>query len=211
MTACPSIRCNRRRKEKAMTTPSPSGFSVKQSDARNPSRYTGTAIALHWLIAILIIGGFAMGWVMTDIPGFTPTKLKYFSWHKWIGVTVLVLVIIRLIWRATHRPPALPGGMGRLATIAAHGTHHLLYLLMLLVPLSGYFYSSVAGIQVVYLGVLPLPTIVGPHPEWRAFMRAAHVYLDWTLFGFVMLHLLAVIKHLVLDRDGLLSRMLPRL
>lgn len=166
-------------------------------------------MALHWVIAILIIGGFALGWVMTDIPGFTPTKLRYFAWHKWIGVTVLALVIIRLVWRATHPAPPLPEGTGRLTAIAAHATHHLLYVLMFAVPVSGYLYSSVAGIQVVYLGLVPLPTILGPHPEWRAVFRDIHVWLDWTLAGFVGLHLLAVIKHQVLDRDRLLSRMLP--
>lgn len=172
-------------------------------------RYTGVAIGLHWLIAALIIGGFALGWVMTDIPGFTPSKLRYFAWHKWIGVTVLALVVLRLIWRATHRPPPLPASTGRWTAIAAHGTHHLLYLLMLLVPLSGYLYSSVVGIQVVYLGIVPLPTLLSPHPEWRHVFRTIHVWLDWTLAGFVALHLLAVVKHQLLDRDGLLWRMLP--
>lgn len=172
-------------------------------------KYSGPAIALHWLIAVLIIGGFALGWVMTDIPGFTPTKLRYFSWHKWIGVTVLVLVVIRLVWRATHTPPPLPTGTAPWVALAAHATHHLLYLLMLLVPISGYFYSSAAGIQVIYLGLLPLPTLIAPHPEWRAVFRDIHVWLDWTLAGFVALHLLAVIKHQLLDRDGLLWRMLP--
>ncbi|MCY0389206.1 cytochrome b [Robbsia sp. Bb-Pol-6] len=182
----------------------------------NPSRrlavrrYSGPAIALHWLIAVLIVGGFALGWVMTDIPGFTPTKLRYYAWHKWIGVTVLLLAVVRLAWRATHTPPPLPESTGRLNAAAAHGTHHLLYLLMFAVPVSGYLYSSVAGIQVVYLGVLPLPTLLAPHPAWRDTMRTVHVWLDWTLAGFVGLHVLAVIKHQLLDRDRLLARMLPR-
>ncbi len=66
-------------------------------------RYSATAIGLHWAIALLMICGFWLGWIMTDIPGMTPTKLKYFSWHKWIGVTVFALAVIRVIWRATHR------------------------------------------------------------------------------------------------------------
>ncbi|WP_347555353.1 cytochrome b [Robbsia sp. KACC 23696] len=194
-----------------MTTP-PSSSSTTESAAQAGSgarKYSGTAMALHWLIALLIIGGFALGWVMTDIPGFTPAKLKYFSWHKWIGVTALVLIIIRLAYRATHTPPALPAGMGRLSAVAAHGVHHFLYLLMVCVPLSGYLYSSIAGIQVVYLGLVPLPTLVGPHPELRHLFRNIHVYLDWTLFAVVILHFLAVLKHQLLDRDRLLSRMLP--
>lgn len=66
-------------------------------------RYSGVAMLLHWLIAALIVWGFALGWIMTDIPGITPTKLRYFSWHKWIGVSVLALVLVRILWRATHR------------------------------------------------------------------------------------------------------------
>src|SRR5262245_1921974 len=73
-------------------------------------RYTRTAIAFHWLIAVLIVCGFSLGWVMTDIPGFTPTKLRYFSWHKWIGVTIFALVVLRILWRATHAAPPLPAG-----------------------------------------------------------------------------------------------------
>ena len=73
--------------------------------------YSRTAIGLHWLIALLIVCGFYLGWIMTDIPGFTPTKLKYFSWHKWIGVTVFALAVLRVLWRATHKAPAMPRRM----------------------------------------------------------------------------------------------------
>ena len=79
------------------------------------TRYSGTAIGLHWLIALLIVCGFYLGWIMTDIPGFTPTKLKYFSWHKWIGVTVFVLAVLRVsvarhASRARRCPTACPPG-----------------------------------------------------------------------------------------------------
>jgi len=72
------------------------------TDPPSRQRYSATAMSLHWLIALLIVTGFYLGWIMTDIPGFTPTKLKYFSWHKWIGVTVFALAAIRLAWRLTH-------------------------------------------------------------------------------------------------------------
>jgi cytochrome b561 len=182
--------------------------SAHIASAPSAERYSATAIGLHWAIALLMICGFWLGWIMTDIPGFTPTKLKYFSWHKWIGVTVFALAVIRVIWRATHRAPADPP-MPRWQKGAAHATHFLLYVLMLAIPISGYFYSSAAGLQVVYLGVLPLPTIIGPDKALKVTLRLVHIYLNYTLLVFFALHVLGALKHQFVDRDGLLGRMLP--
>src|SRR6185312_2245939 len=113
-------------------------------------RYTRTAVVLHWLIALLIICAFTLGLVMTDIPGITPTKLKYFSWHKWLGVTVLGLACLRLLWRLTHRAPPYPDSMPSWQQKAANVLHGLLYVLIFAVPLSGYFYTLSAGVPVVY-------------------------------------------------------------
>ncbi|WP_434111613.1 cytochrome b [Paraburkholderia caffeinilytica] len=171
--------------------------------------YSGPAVALHWLIALLICCGFYIGWIMTDIPGFTPTKLKYFSWHKWIGVTVFVLAVARVLWRATHRAPALDSATPTWQKAAAHLVHGVLYVLMLAIPLSGYFYSSAAGIQVVYLGIVPLPTLIGPDQALKASLRTVHVLLNYTLLALVAMHVLAALKHQFVDRDGLLARMIP--
>ena len=173
------------------------------------SSYTSTAIALHWLIALLIVCGFALGWVMTDIPGFTPTKLKYFSWHKWIGVTVFALVVLRIIWRATHTVPPMPAHMHAWQRGIAHLTHFLLYVLMLAVPVSGYLYSSAANVPVVYLGLVPLPRLIAPDPQLKEVLKSVHITLNYTLLALVLLHVVAALKHQWLDRDGLLSRMLP--
>ncbi|WP_186247715.1 cytochrome b [Burkholderia gladioli] len=174
-----------------------------------PDTYTRTAIALHWLIALLIICGFSLGWVMTDIPGFTPTKLKYFSWHKWIGVTVFALAVIRVLWRATHAAPPLPAGTSRFAKCAAHAVHGLLYLLMLAIPITGYLYSSASNIPVVYLGLIPLPRLIDPDPVLKETLKTLHIFLNYTLLALVALHVLAALKHQVVDRDGVLGRMLP--
>ncbi|WP_250474993.1 cytochrome b [Caballeronia sp. GAFFF1] len=172
-------------------------------------KYTGIAMVLHWVTAALIVWGFAIGWIMTDIPGFTPTKLHYFSWHKWIGVTVMGLAVARVVWRATHQPPALPDGMHGWEKVAAHAGHGVLYFLMLAIPASGYLYSSAAGIQVVYLGVLPLPTLIAADPAAATVLKHIHIWLDYALLAAVAGHLLAVIKHQLIDRQRLLSRMLP--
>jgi cytochrome b561 len=166
-------------------------------------------MSLHWLIALLIVTGFYLGWIMTDIPGFTPIKLKYFSWHKWIGVTVFALAAIRVAWRLTHRPPEMPSGMAPLQKLAAEATHVVLYVLMFAIPASGYLYSSAAGIQVVYLGIVPLPTLIGPTPALKDVLEATHIWLNYTLLGLVAAHTVAALKHQFVDRDGLLARMIP--
>jgi cytochrome b561 len=177
--------------------------------ASAPRRYTGIAMLLHWLIAALIVWGFALGWVMTDIPGITPTKLRYFSWHKWIGVTVLALVLVRILWRATHAAPALPASMHAWERLAAHAGHTVLYVLMVAIPVTGYLYSSAAGIQVVYLGIWPLPTLIGPDDALKHILRNVHVTLNYTLLAVVVLHVLGALKHQLLDRQNILARMLP--
>ena len=172
-------------------------------------KYTRVAMAFHWLIAALIVWGFSLGWIMTDIPGFTPTKLRYFSWHKWIGVTVLVLALARLAWRALNPPPALPEGIHGWEKLAAHAGHAALYVLMLAIPVSGYFYTSAAGVPVVYLGVLPLPRLIAANHALAEVLKPIHIYLNWVLLAAVAGHLLAVVKHQLIDRQRLLARMLP--
>lgn len=172
-------------------------------------RFTLPAILLHWLIAILIVSAFALGLTMVDIPGITPTKLKYYSWHKWLGVTVLALACFRLLWRLAHRPPSYPLSMPMFQQKAAHGLHGLLYLLMFAVPVSGYFYSLAAGVPVVYLGMLPLPVLIDPNPEWKPVLKQVHYVLNWTMCACVSMHVLAAFKHHFIDRDGVLKRMLP--
>ena len=172
-------------------------------------RYTTTAIVFHWLIAVLIVGAFIMGLVMTDIPGITPTKLKYYSWHKWAGVTVLALAALRLLWRLTHRAPAYPAGMPAWQKGAAHGLHGVLYLLMFAVPLSGYLYTLSAGIPVVYFGLFELPILIAADPALKLVLKGVHYWLNMGLAACVALHLAAALKHQFIDRDGVLKRMLP--
>jgi cytochrome b561 len=172
-------------------------------------RYTRTAIALHWLIALLIVGAFGMGLVMTDIPGITPTKLKYYSWHKWTGVTILALAALRLLWRLAHRPPAYPPTLALWQRSAAHGLHGALYLLMFAVPLSGYFYSLAAGVPVVYFGLLELPVLIAPNPALKPVLKLVHFWLNMGLAASVALHVAAAVKHQWIDRDTILQRMLP--
>jgi len=171
------------------------------------TRYTGTAVALHWLTACLIVFGFAVGLWMTDL-AFGPLKLKWYAYHKWIGITVFLLVALRLAWRWRHPPPPaapMPDWQRR----AAAATHILLYALMFLIPLSGWTYSSATGVSVVYLGLFPLPDLVPKDKILAAVLKALHGTLNYTLLALVIVHAGAALWHHLVERDGVLARMLP--
>lgn len=174
-----------------------------------PQRYTYTAMLFHWLIAVLVVAAFTLGLVMTDIPGLTPTKLRYFSWHKWLGVTVLLLAALRVLWRLFHQSPEYPATMARWQQSAARGLHILLYVLIFAVPLSGYFYSLASGVPVVYLGLFELPVLIEANPGLKPVLKAVHYWLNMLLAGSVGVHVAAALKHQFVDRDGVLRRMLP--
>jgi cytochrome b561 len=174
------------------------------------ARYTGTAIGLHWLVAFLILAAFPLGIYMSDLT-LSPLKLKLISYHKWLGVTVFLLAAARLAWRATHTPPPLPGAVPAWERYAAHGMHHLLYVLLFAIPLSGWLMSSAKGFQTVYFGVLPLPDLIGKNKALGDLLQEAHRMLNYGMLGLVIAHAGAALKHHFIDRDGILSRMLPYL
>ncbi len=172
------------------------------------SRYTSTAMALHWLIAIAIFAMLGLGFYMAGL-SLSPTKLKLYSWHKWAGVTVFLLVVVRLGWRVAHPPPPLPFGMALPMRLAASATHGLLYLLMFAIPLSGWVMSSAKGFQTVWFGILPLPDLVAKNVELGDRLQALHSTLNWVLAAVVVLHIGAALKHHFVDHDDILTRMLP--
>jgi len=181
---------------------------IDRSAARGgPERYGRPAIVLHWVTAALIIANWLLGLSMVPMH-ISPRKLQWYLVHKSIGLTVLFLSSLRLGWRAV-RPPPPPVAMPRWQRRAASASHALLYVLLFAIPLSGWLYSSATGVQVVYLGVLPLPDLV---PKDRALgdaLRLVHVSLNALLFVVFCLHVAAAIKHHVVDRDAALVRILP--
>jgi cytochrome b561 len=172
------------------------------------TRYTGLAIALHWLIAVAILGSFAVGLYMADLP-LSPQKLKLYSWHKWAGVTIFLFVAVRLGWRLLHRPPELPAAMPAWQRKVAEATHVLLYVLMIAVPLSGWLMSSAKGFQTVWFGVLPLPDLLSKNEDLGKLLAEVHELLNWSMAALVVAHLGAALKHHFFDRDDVLTRMLP--
>jgi cytochrome b561 len=169
-------------------------------------RYTTPAIVLHWLVALLIFVGFPLGVYMHELP-LSPTKLQLYSYHKWIGITVLLLAGLRVVWRLTHRPPPLPDSVVRWQRQASAVVHGLLYVLILAIPLSGWLMSSAKGFPVVWFGVLPLPDLVGKDKALGELLVEVHQTLNFTLLGLVILHVGAALQHHFFERQPFLQRM----
>ena len=172
------------------------------------THYTRTAKGLHWLMTILFFGLLALGFYMHDLP-LSPEKLQLYSWHKWAGVTAFLLVWFRLFWRIAHRPPALPESMSTLMQRAAHAGHFLLYGLMIAIPLSGWLMSSAKGFQTVWFGVLPIPDLLGKNKETGDLLQSVHMSLNLLFVAVIAGHIGAALKHHFIDKDDILTRMLP--
>lgn len=170
--------------------------------------YTRTAIALHWLMALLIFVTFPVGVVAHEM-ALSPDKLRLLSYHKWLGVTVFILVLVRLAWRAGHKPAPLPDSLPAWQRSASQFVHVMLYVLLFAIPLSGWLMSSAKGFQTVYLGVLPLPDLLGKDKVLGDALAVLHQSLNITLLVLVAAHVAAALKHHFIDRDGVLARMLP--
>jgi len=172
------------------------------------SRYTPAAIALHWIVGLLIIGNLCLGLYLVGLP-LSPQKLRGFSYHKWIGVTIFVLAAARLAWRLRHAPPELPAAMKPWEARAAGFTHALLYVLFFAAPLTGWLMSSALGFQTVYLGVLPIPDLLSKDRELGEALKLVHRSINYAMAAVIAVHAAAALKHHFHDRDDVLIRMLP--
>jgi cytochrome b561 len=183
-----------------------------ENRAMNPSassRYTTTAIVLHWLLAAALVVGFLIGLQMSDEP-VSPTRVRWVGYHEWIGLTILWLSLIRLLWRLGHQPPTLPDSMPVWQRTASQWAHRALYLFFFIVPLVGWAYSSADGFHVVYLGRIRLPDLAPKDKALADLLIDVHSTLAWTLATLVGVHVVAALKHHFIDKDGLLRRMWPR-
>ncbi|GAB4165717.1 MAG: cytochrome b [Rhodocyclaceae bacterium] len=174
---------------------------------RDATAYAPASIALHWAIALILFASFPLGLYMVGLP-LSPLKLRLYSYHKWAGVTVFLLLAARIAFRFAHGVPA-PLPMPRWQQVLASATHLLLYALLIAVPVTGWLFSSAAGFQTVYFGLLPIPDAIGRDKALAEALRFAHRFLDYTLAAAVAVHLAGVLKHQLIDRDALLARMLP--
>lgn len=172
-------------------------------------RWSGVSIALHWLIALLILALAIIGLSMVEMPN-SLDKLKVYALHKSIGLSVLALVVLRLGWRlAAGAAPPVPG-TPRWQQRVAELTHWLLYALMLAMPLSGWLYNSAANFPLRWFSLFSVPKLSGPDPVLKALAHQIHEYGFWLLAALVLLHAGAALWHHLAQRDRTLVRMLPR-
>jgi cytochrome b561 len=174
-----------------------------------PARYTAPAIALHWLIALLLLGQFAFGLLLDDIPRGTPARGIYVNLHKSSGILIGLLILVRIGWRLTHKPPPLPPSMPAWQRHAARISHVMLYLCMAMLPLSGYLASNFSRHGIKFFNLVHWQPWGPDDKTWYALFNGIHHLAALLLAVFVALHLLAVAKHILIDRDGLLLRMWP--
>lgn len=171
-------------------------------------RYGAVAKAFHWLTLLLLIGSFSIAWSMVDMR-ISPQMLVLYSYHKWVGVTVFLVVILRLAWRLRNPAPPLPPGTSPLQRRLAGLSHAMLYTILIVMPLTGWVMSSARNLPLVYLGLIEVPSPFGVDEALGDALRTVHFYLSLALLFFVGVHVLAALQHHFILRDDVLRRMLP--
>jgi cytochrome b561 len=193
----------------------------------NNTKYTNVAIVLHWLIGIAILFMFVLGWFMTELPKETPKTTSfdifnlglitwgveeeqsqrsfYFNLHKSVGLSLLMLIVLRMYWRFTHRPPAFLNSMKLWEKRLAKATHHSLYLLMFLIPLSGIIMSAGSKYGIKWFGIKIIPGF--DDKAIRELFYEFHEIFGLLLLLILILHILGAVKHSIVDKDGTLRRM----
>ena len=171
-------------------------------------RYGPVSQAFHWLTVALFATQISVAFYMEDLPR-GPDRLEWYALHKSIGFTILVLIVLRFVWRRLNRQPPLPKGMERWQQTVAHGTQHSLYLVFILMPISGLVMSWAANYPISIYGLFTLPNLVAPSEALKEAMQETHEIFAWTVLVLVSLHVAGALRHHFMLKDVVLRRMLP--
>jgi cytochrome b561 len=173
-----------------------------------PERFGAVSKTLHWLTLVLLIAAFTLAISMVNMP-FSPRKLEFYSWHKWVGVTIFLLAVIRLAWRLANPVPRQPDRLPPWQRSLAASSHAALYAVLIVMPVTGWIMSSALNLPVVYLGLVPIPSPFGVDRALGESMKVVHLSLAVLLLALVSIHVLAALYHHFVLRDDVLRRMLP--
>ena len=170
-------------------------------------RYSRPAIFFHWVLAALIPFQIGLGWYMLSIED-TPGSAAYFALHVSLGLTAALLIALRLIWRLSNRPIPLPATLPAWQVKVANLTHVLLYVLLVLMPITGFLGASVSGEPIAFFGI-SLPVWTSENDTLKEQLFTAHSFIAWALVALVLLHVLGALTHLLIDKDSVFGRMWP--
>ncbi|MCX5616084.1 cytochrome b [Bombella sp. TMW 2.2559] len=178
-----------------------------------PSRHNAVSIFLHWVIALLVFFMIGLGLYMDHVPVSNSGFLHQF--HKSVGIVTMLLIVVRVIWRLTHKAPALPKDLSAAQRVVAGGMEGLLYLYQIFVPATGWLMVSSMAMPIVLFGLvswplIPLPQSVMDSGTLAEVMPDIHNWLAWTFGGFIALHVLAALYHRFIRKDQVVNRILPR-
>jgi cytochrome b561 len=181
---------------------------VAEARSGGQPSYDGVAKTLHWLILLLLIAQYTVAWTMPDIGRNTPAE-GLVSLHFSIGVTILVVAVLRLFWRFTHPVPSLRGVVPTWQYGLAYASHVLLYLLLLALPILGWVDACFRGYSIDFFGLFTIPQLIASSRALAGRTGDLHAFLGTLLLILVGLHVLGALYHLIVRRDGVFSRMLP--
>jgi cytochrome b561 len=184
-------------------------WSTVSSRCLGALRYTRTAIALHWILAVAIFGQIAFGWFLNTVQRGTPERSLFVNLHKSTGLTLGLLIVVRLMWRWSHEPPPLPASVPTWERIAADVSHRSLYACMLLMPVTGYIASNFSEWGVKYFNVILMPPWGIDDPQIYAFFNGAHHITSYIFIALIAVHVVGAVRHAML-RDGVFQRIWPQ-
>ena len=176
----------------------------------SPARYGWVSIVLHWGVALVVFGLFALGLWMVGLDYYSAWRKDAPDLHKSIGITLFAIMLVRIVWRLLSPPPPPLASYSRLTRIGAAFGHAFLYLGLFAVMIAGYLISTADGVGIPVFGLFEIPAVVSGLPDQADTAGVVHLYLAWVLVVFAGLHGVAAFKHHFIDRDATLTRMLGR-
>ncbi len=172
-------------------------------------RYSPINQFLHWVTALGMFAILALAWVMVNATEGSAVQHGTYNWHKTLGLIVLALTLFRIVWRCFDRPPPYPARVAvwnhRLATLA----YWLFFFVMIWMPVTGFIDSAYDGYPIRLFNLIPTPAIFARNDRMADLFARLHDLGQWPVYALIVLHLAAVVFHLIWARDGVLGRMLP--
>jgi cytochrome b561 len=173
------------------------------------TRYSPTNQVLHWVTALCMFAILPLAWVMISAKGGSALQHSTYNWHKTLGLVVLLLTVFRMVWRFFDPPPPYPEKVAAWDRALAHLVYWIFFGLMIWMPVTGFIDSAFDGYPIKLFDLIQTPELFPKNPKMERIFSTLHWLGEWPIYGLIVLHLSAVVFHLVWSRSGILGRMLP--